>query len=221
MKSYILNRILDVLKLMTYVYPSISQNYISIKEMRLKMVPEILSDGRYVSCLHTPFWNLWTMWIYCSWEEIVQECISNGSAFMQLLKTQPGKWHSKPPHKSFIQQVSGIYFLKWKPLTCPWSLILYENLSIPNASLVSLTVTHLSDNTYTWVHPSLCLRPSEAIKKVQSTRADWHFTFPGAMVFSVPGGGFSPSWEHFFIEWPQLIQEQEVSVSCSSVSDEK
>ena len=91
------------------------------------------------------------------------------------------------------------FFCKWKSLTCPWSLILYENLSIPNASLVSLTVTHLSDNAYALVHPPLCPPPLEATEKIQSPRADGHLTFPGAMVFSLPYGGCSPSFEHYFI----------------------
>ena len=40
-----------------------------------------------------------------------------------LLKYQPRKWHSKPIHKSFVQQATGISFFQWKPLTCPWSII--------------------------------------------------------------------------------------------------
>ena len=40
-----------------------------------------------------------------------------------LLKNQPRKWHSKPLHKSFAQQATGISFFQWKPLTCPYSVI--------------------------------------------------------------------------------------------------
>ena len=77
----------------------------------------------------------------------------------------------------------GFIFLKWKQLTGPWSVTLHENLSIPNASLVSLIRSHLGRNVYAWAHPSLCPPSSEATQKIQSTRADWPFTFTRSMVF--------------------------------------
>ena len=95
------------------------------------------------------------MGIYWPWKEKGQDFKTIGCSFMKLLKTQPGKLHRKPIHKSFTQKATGSSFLKWNPLTFPWSLILYENLCILNASLVSLTVTPLCGNAYAWVDPSL------------------------------------------------------------------
>ena len=60
-----------------------------------------------------------------------------------LLKNQAGKWHSKSLHKSLAQPAKGFFFFEMDTIDLPMVTNFYENLSIPNASHLSLIVTNL------------------------------------------------------------------------------
>ena len=144
-------------------------------------------------------------------KRISQLCETIGSSFIHLLlKNQPGKWHSKPLHKSFTQQATGVSFLKQKPMTCPRSLILYENLSMPllfHSPWLTSLLMHM--------HESMHLSANLLQKPHRRYRA------PCPLLFSVPGGGFSHFLNIISLHQPQRFQELEGSGSFSSFSEEK
>ena len=93
-----------------------------------------------------------------------------------LLKNHRRKCPSKPLHKSFAQQATGISLFQWKPIDIAMASNFIGVLKLlHNTSPVSLTVTHLGDNASARVHPTPCPPPSEAREEIQTTHAVGHF----------------------------------------------
>ena len=72
----------------------------------------------------------------------------------------------------FLTTGNRDFFFQMETFDVPMVNNFISKLSIHNAFLISLTMTHLGDNDFACVHPPLCPPSSEATQKIQSTNAD-------------------------------------------------